>query len=137
MAPSPTSLLVDTDIFIDYLNGIQRMRAILDSSRYRVYYSAVTRKELLAKPGLSSTERHRIQLLLLKHRLIPVDEKIAERFSRLLEKYADRGLRKADALVAATAWSRKLPVFTRNMKHYRFISEIALIDLLQFKSLQA
>jgi predicted nucleic acid-binding protein len=67
-------------------------------------------------------------MLLAKHRLIPLDEKIAERFSRLLAKYAAQGLRKADALVAATAWSRRLPLLTRNLRHYRFISEIALIE---------
>jgi predicted nucleic acid-binding protein len=120
---------VDTDILIDYLNGVERMRAILDSPHYRAYYSTVAKKELLTKPGLlSSTERHRIRMLLLTHRLIPPDKAIAERFSSLLMKYADHGLRKADALVAAIAWSRTLPLLTRNAKHYRFISEITLID---------
>jgi predicted nucleic acid-binding protein len=72
-------------------------------------------------------------MLLLRHRLIPIDKLIAERFSRLLQKYNHHGLRKADALIAATAWSRKLPLLTRNTKHYRFISEIRLIDPLQLK----
>lgn len=131
MARRPTSLLLDTDIFIDYLNGIERTRGILDSPRYRIYYSAVIRKELLAKPSLSSTERRRIQMLLLRHRQIPIDEKVAEHFSRLLQKYNHYGLRKADALVAATAWSRRLRLLTRNTRHYRFISEITLIDYSQ------
>ena len=128
MARRPTSFLVDTDILIDYLNGVQRMREILDIPRYRVYYSAVTQKELLAKRGLSAAERQKIYTLLRHHRLIPVDNKIAERFSRLLTTYAGQDLRKADALVAATAWSQKLPLFTRNIKHYRFMSEITLLD---------
>jgi hypothetical protein len=123
-----TSILADTDIFIDYLNGVRRIRRILDSPHVRVYYSTVTKKELLMKPDLSSTERGRVRMLLLKHRLIPVDERIARRFSGLLGKYAKRGLRNADALVAATAWSRKLPLLTRNIKHYSFISEIAVIS---------
>ena len=129
MAQRQTSFLVDTDIFIDYLNGVEQMRRILDSTRYRIYYGTVTKKELLAKRNLSSTERRRIQMLLLKHRLIPLDEVIAERFSFLLTKYTKQGLRKADALVAATAWSRTLPLLTRNVRHYRFISEITLINL--------
>lgn len=128
MARRSTAFLADTDIFIDYLNGVKRMREILDSPRYRVYYSTVTKKELLAKPGLSATERRRIRMLLLHHRLIPVDERIARRFSVLLDRYTDRGLRKADALVATTAWSRKLPLLTRNTRHYRFIAEIRLLN---------
>jgi hypothetical protein len=39
VARRPTAFLVDTDIFIDYLNGVKRMREILDSLRYRMYYS--------------------------------------------------------------------------------------------------
>jgi predicted nucleic acid-binding protein len=104
------------------------MREILDSPRHRVYFAAITRKELLAKPRLSSAERRRIEFLLLRHRLIPVDEKIAENFWSLLQKYSRQGLRNGDALVAATAWSRNLPLFTRNLRHYRFISEITLFD---------
>jgi predicted nucleic acid-binding protein len=128
VARRPSSLVVDTDIFIDYLNGFERMRDILDSPLHRVYFAAITRKELLGTPGLSSTERHRIEILLLKHRLIRIDESIAEHFSSLLQKYSHQGLRNGDALVAATAWSRDLPLFTRNIKHYRFIAEITLID---------
>ena len=128
MARRPSSFVVDTDIFIDYLNGFERMRDILDSPLYRVYFAAITRKELLGNPGLSSTERRRVEILLLKHRLIRVDENIAENFSSLLQKYRRQALRNGDALVAATAWSRNLPLFTRNVKHYRFIAEITLID---------
>ena len=128
MAQRPAAFLVDTDIFIDYLNGVRRTREFLGAPQYRVYYSAVTRKELLTKPGLSATERRRIRMLLLRHRLIAVDEGIATRFSLLLSKYTNQGLRKADALVAATAWSRRLPLLTRNTRHYRFISEIRLVS---------
>ena len=60
MARRPAAFLVDTDILIDYLNGIPRMKEILDVPRYDVYYSVVTRKELLAKRGLSATERQKI-----------------------------------------------------------------------------
>ena len=128
MAGRLPSLLVDTDVFIDYLNGAEGIRKILDSPAHVIYYSPVARKELLRKPNLSSSERDRIRVLLLKHRLIPVDEKIADRFSRLLAKYGHHGLRNADALVAATAWARTLPLLTSNIRHYRFIEEITVVD---------
>ena len=131
MTRRPSSVVVDTDIFIDYMNGFERTRELLDSPLSRVYFAAITRKELLAKPHLSSTERRRVELLLLKHRLIPVDKIIAENFSFLLKKYSRQDLRNADALIAATACSRNLPLFTRNVRHYRFISEINLFDPLK------
>lgn len=129
MAQPVIAFLVDTDIFIDYLNGSKIAKNILDSSRHRIYYSIVTKKELLAKQGLTANERRKIRMLLLNHRLLPLNEKITRKFSVLLAKYKAQDLRKADALVAATAATQRLPLLTRNLKHYRFISEITLMDL--------
>jgi predicted nucleic acid-binding protein len=42
------ALLIDTDIFIDYLKSIQPACALLDSAQFDLYYSSWTRKELLA-----------------------------------------------------------------------------------------
>ncbi|MGZ9143543.1 MAG: hypothetical protein ACXW4O_14530, partial [Candidatus Binatia bacterium] len=50
------SILLDTDIFIDYFNT-GRFHALFDSSRFTVYYSIITKKELLTKPGLRDNER--------------------------------------------------------------------------------
>jgi predicted nucleic acid-binding protein len=108
MTQIPSSFLVDTDIFIDYLNGIFSAKQLLDSIQSKVYYSAVTEKELFQKQELSSTERRRIMNLVSKHRLIPMDNEIAEKFSRLMVKYASQNIRKADALIAATCWAKNL-----------------------------
>jgi predicted nucleic acid-binding protein len=126
---APIPFLVDTDIFIDYLNGSKIAKNILDSSRHRVYYSIVTKKELFAKQGLTANERRKIRPLLLNHRLLPLNEKITKKFSVLLTKYEPQDLRKSDALVAATAAAQRLPLLTRNLKHYRFILEITLLNL--------
>jgi predicted nucleic acid-binding protein len=85
-----------------------------------------TRKELLAKGGLSESERQEIESLLGRFRMIAVDDSIAERYWELLKKYESQGLRQADAIIAATAWHKGVPLLTRNQKHFRFISEIEL-----------
>jgi predicted nucleic acid-binding protein len=121
-----TALLIDTDIFIDYLKSIQPACALLDSPQFDLYYSSWTRKELLAKPGLKDSERQEIEVLLAGFRMISVDDNIAEKYWMLLRRYESRGLRQADAIVAATAWQKRLPLLTRNQKHFRFISEIEL-----------
>jgi predicted nucleic acid-binding protein len=39
-------------------------------------------------------------------------------------------LRANDALIAATAWTKRLPLVTRNRKHYEFVAEIVLAEIL-------
>lgn len=120
------ALLIDTDIFIDFLKNVQPARALLDSSQFTLYYSAWTRKELLAKHGLSDRERREVEELLDRFRLVPVNDSVAEKFWELLKKYEPQGLRQADAIIAATAWQLNLPLLTRNQKHFRFIAEVEL-----------
>ncbi len=120
------SYLVDTDILIDWLQGQLWARALFADKDVRLYCSAVTRKELFEKPGLSDTERRHIRYLLQRVRVLTVDAVIAAAASELLQKYSDQPFRVPDALIAATAWTKSLPLITRNRKHYLFISEITL-----------
>jgi predicted nucleic acid-binding protein len=121
-----SALLVDTDVFIDYLKGSRPACTLLDSDRFAIYYSSWTKKELLAKLGLKDSERREIEELLARFRIVPVDNAIAEAYWRLLKRYESQGLRQADAIIAATAWQKGLPLLTRNQRHFRFITEIEL-----------
>ena len=62
-------LLIDTDIFIDYLNA-GFLSTILESKSFEIYYSVVTKKELLSKRGLKEAERQAILLTLKRYRII-------------------------------------------------------------------
>ncbi len=117
------SVLVDTDIVIDYFNT-GRFSALFDSPRFIVYYSTVTKKELLTKPGLRETEREAIEAELRRCRLVPISEAIASRYSHLRHRYSS--LDKGDALIAATALVKRLPLLTRNKRHYRMVQGIDL-----------
>ncbi len=55
------SFLVDTDVVIDYLNSGQ-FTEIFDSPHHLVYYSVITKKELLAKSGSREQEWEAILL---------------------------------------------------------------------------
>jgi hypothetical protein len=123
------SYLLDTDILIDWLQNRPWARQLILAADVRLYCSEVTRKELLSKPGLKDSERQRILRLMHRFRVLKVDSTVAVATSELLQKYADRPLRVNDALIAATAWIKKLPFVTRNRKHYQFITEIQLADL--------
>ncbi|MGE3153799.1 MAG: hypothetical protein AB7G48_03305 [Nitrospiraceae bacterium] len=69
------SVLVDTDTFIDYFNT-GRFHSLFDVDRFIVYYSVITKKELLTKPGLRDAARDAILAELSGCRLIPLSESI-------------------------------------------------------------
>jgi predicted nucleic acid-binding protein len=123
------SYLLDTDILIDWLQDQHFARRLILSSELRFYCSNVTRKELLTKPGLQDSERRRIVLLLRVVRVLNVDSTIASAASELLGKYSHRSLGTNDALIAATAFVKHLPLLTRNRKHFEFLEEITLADI--------
>ncbi len=118
-------LLIDTDIFIDYFNT-GHLSALFESKEFEIYYSVVTKKELLTKPGLKEAERSVILQTLKRYRIIPVDGRIAGMFSDLRRRHP--AMEKEDALIAATALVRRLPLVTRNCKHYRVIEELTLLE---------
>lgn len=120
------SLLVDTDVFIDYLNT-GRFAFLFDPRSFTVYYSVVTRKELLAKRGLLERERAAIVEELRRCRMIEVTPAIARRYSELRSRHP--AMEKEDALLAASALVRRLPLVTRNRRHFRAIEGLVLPSL--------
>jgi predicted nucleic acid-binding protein len=119
-------LLIDTDVLIAYLNH-RSYRRYLESDRYRVYYSAITKKELLSKRGLKSSERQAILTLLKRFRLIRIDRRVTDEYSRLRSRYPS--LAKGDALIAASALARRLPLLTQNLRHFRVIRGLVLLPV--------
>ena len=119
-------LLIDTDIFIDYLKGMSPAKAVFRSRDIDIYCSILTKKELLSKPGLEDSERKKIISILRDLKTISIDPDISLKYSDLLAKYHDNRLQPPDAIIAATAWSKKLPLLTRNRRHFSYIEEIKL-----------
>ena len=118
------SVLVDTDILIDYFNS-GRFSSLFDLTRFTVYYSAVTKKELLTKPGLRESERQAILSELSRCRIVKLTETITVRYSELRERYSS--LEKADALIAASALIKNLPLVTRNKKHFQVVAGLTVL----------
>ena len=119
-------LLIDTDIFIDYLKGMSPAKAVFRSRDTDIYCSILTKKELLSKPGLKDSERKKIISILRDLKTISIDPDISLKYSDLLAKYHDNRLQPPGAIIAATAWSKKLPLLTRNRRHFSYIEEIKL-----------
>jgi toxin FitB len=103
-----TSLLVDTDVFVDHLRGSRRLVSGGDT----LAYSVVTRCELFAGQG---SEESTIQRLLAPFREIVVDRSIAEQAGRIRR---ESGVRTPDALIAASALANRLTLLTRNVRDF-------------------
>lgn len=117
------AVLVDTDVFIDYFNH-QLFRDILESELFQVYYSVVTKKELLSKEGLSDAESRAIRKFLKRFRLVPLDRGVLDTFSDLRGEHPNAA--KEDCLIAASAMEKDFTLVTRNYKHFKIFRRIKL-----------
>src|SRR6266699_1943336 len=118
--------LADTGGFILWYRGEPKAKLFFRNPNIEVYYSRVTRKELLRSP-ISDAERRQISLMLGSLRQINPDATVTDAYSELLNRYPNLRHHLADALIAATAWTKNLPLVTTNVRHFRSIKEIEVI----------
>ncbi|MFZ6008362.1 MAG: PIN domain-containing protein [Nitrospirota bacterium] len=121
------SVLIDTDIFIDALKGVKSAKELFKTKAIERYCSILSKKELLSKGGLRDSERKKILNMLAQVKVLRIDDDIHKKFFSLTKKYGNREDLFADYVIAATAWSKKLPLLTRNRRHFERIEEISLL----------
>jgi predicted nucleic acid-binding protein len=109
--------LVDTDVLVDHLRGARPFKPRTVTG---VSYSVITRAELFA--GRASQEGE-VSRLLAPFRELPVDRHIAELGGRLRREH---GIRLADALIAATALTHRLDLWTRNVRDFEAVPKLRL-----------
>ncbi len=126
----PHGHLLDTDVLIGILKRWHGLQGLLDPDFRPLYCASLSRRELLQKQGLSASERWAIHRLLSDLRILYPDPAILDRFDRLRSKYAGRTQPtwQGDALVAATAWAKDLPLVTLNLGHFSFVEEIVVLS---------
>ena len=126
----PRGHLLDTNVLIGILKRWSGLQGLLDPGFRPLYCASLSRRELFQKQGLSTAERWAIHRLLSDLRILYPDPAILDRFDRLRAKYAARTQPswQGDALVAATAWAKELPLVTLNVGHFRFVEEIVVLS---------
>jgi predicted nucleic acid-binding protein len=111
-------VLLDSDILIDHLRGYELARQYLkrfETGEMQGYLSIITVAELAAGQMRQEQEEEKVQQLLALFTHIALDFAIAWRGGEIRRQYHTR---LADALIAATALSRHLPLSTRNLQHF-------------------
>jgi tRNA(fMet)-specific endonuclease VapC len=123
-------ILCDTNILIEFYKGDSNIITELHQIGVpNLAVSIITTGELFYgardKLELAKMQKH---LALVKQ--IPLDEEISNRFLALLEVYAlSHKLSVPDALIAATSLSHNLPLYTLNIKDFRFIPDLKIYNL--------
>lgn len=125
-------IICDTDVLIDYFDSSKvRYSATLNiiNEKIRtenVVLSAITKMELIAGVG----NKHELQLLssnISGFQLLLINPKISSIAISLFEIYKlSHNLALPDAIIAATAIVTKIPLFTYNLKDFRFIDNLQL-----------
>lgn len=122
-------ILCDTNILIEFYRNNPQVAAELRQIGYgEIAISVVTQAELyfgaLNRKELDEIRRH---LSLISQ--LPVSEGISRQFIMLMETYSlSHKLSIPDALIAATAIEYGLPLYTLNVRDFRFIQNLQLYE---------
>jgi predicted nucleic acid-binding protein len=105
--------VVDTNILIDYLSGVQKAKQELDAFE-DLYISLITWMEILVGAG-EGKEESEIREFLRRFRVHPVDEGVAERAVDIRRR---ENIRLPDAIIWATAQQLGILLVTRNTRDF-------------------
>ena len=118
-------ILCDTNILIEvYRNNASVISMLQQIGQSNLAISDVTRAELF----YGSRNKAELQIIrkdLKKLSVLPINQDISENAVALIEKYAlSHKLNLPDALIAATALWYNIPLYTLNMKDFRYLEGI-------------
>jgi predicted nucleic acid-binding protein len=112
------SLLLDTNILIDYARGLPVAIAWLRSVPEPPYISIISLLELNVG-ARSQREERDIEAVCAKLRWLPITHEIAKHGGSFLRHFGKRhGIDIPDAIIAATAEHHGLRLATLNVKHF-------------------
>jgi len=123
------TMVLDSNIVIDYLDGDTTVVSLVDSLRERgipFVISSITKCEVLSARFLSSSELTKIKRFLNENvAVFAFDSDLAEDAAELRRECL---LKTPDAAIAATALTLKVPLLTRD-KHFRKIPELTVVEV--------
>lgn len=122
------TVLVDTDVLINFLRGVETAREFLLSivNDSVICCSVITVAEIYA--GMKEHEREKTTGLIDSLTVIDVTRDMAEKAGRYKAGHKGHSLELDDCLIAAAAFVKKAVLATGNEKHYpmRDIQKLAV-----------
>ena len=122
-------ILADTDVLIDFLAGVPavvtRLTALIRAEQLQT--TVINSFELLSGRQ-EGRKADRLQKLLASLPILPLDPKAAERAAEVRQMLERTGqtIGMGDSLIAGIALSHKLPLLTRNRRHFARVAKLEL-----------
>ena len=120
-------ILVDTDVWIDFLRGHAEATTFVTANAERILMSSIGVAELYAgvRGDAGSPERRALEDLIRLFRVVPATTEIGRIGGLYKREYGpSHGVSLADAIVAATATAEAAKLATLNVKHYPMLKGV-------------
>ena len=123
-------ILCDTNILIEiYRDNAKIIEAVKQIGQENIAVSDVTCAELLYG-ARNKKELQTIRKDLNKLTVLPIQSSVSKLAVKLVEKYAlSHKLSLPDALIASTAITHKIKLYTLNIKDFKFLEDMKLVNL--------
>lgn len=120
-------ILCDSNIIIDIINGNQAtQQKLIKLDPNNVFISVITEMEVLIG-ALNKEMLTKFKKKLKRYNIIQLDRESSLKSSTLIKKYhLSHGLDIPDSLIAATALTYDLSLFTNNVRDFKYISNLKL-----------
>jgi predicted nucleic acid-binding protein len=122
--------LTDTDILIDATHMVPQALTFLAGQQAAggIQKSIVSAMELIAGCR-NAKELAAVQRFLHGIQVLPISPAASREAYYLMELFfLSHGLIISDALIAATAWEYRLPLYTRNTRHFQMIPGLTVVQ---------
>jgi predicted nucleic acid-binding protein len=117
-------MIFDSNIVIEAVKSTEdSLRELVE--RFAPSVSAVTRVEVLGFTRLAEDDRRDFEEFFAAATILPIDNDVIEQAIALRQR---RKMGLGDALIAATALVHELALVTRNVKDFRWIEGLDLVD---------
>jgi len=114
----PSSILVDTDVLVDFLRGHSKAVAFVNANSARIILSSIVVAQLYAEVK-GHMEQTGLDSFISLFRVVPISAKIAKVGGLYKRNYGkSHGVGLADAILAATTEAENAELKTINTKHY-------------------
>lgn len=126
-------IICDTNIFINMLNRDKKTIQIINKIGLDyIAMTSITEMELLQGMG-NKLELQKMQKTIKQFHIIDFTKEVSSLSVNLISKFSlSHNLQIPDAIIGATAITFNLPLFTYNVKDFKFMPNIRLFDTLSF-----